>query len=202
LDSRADTALVAVKQKSASGGTAILVYTAYTRRTFAYVTAILDDLGLNIVDARITPTSDGRSLDTYHVLEIDGSVIDDLERISQIETSVSRILGAPGTLPSEVTRQAPRQVRMFVTPTRIGFSCDARGRTLMELLAADRPGLLFEVGKVLLEAGVAVHTAKIMTIGERAEDVFSISDADGQALSQTACDELRIRLLDRLDVAA
>jgi len=202
LESNADTALVAVKQKSASGGTAILVYTPYTRRTFAYVTAILDDLGLNIVDARITPTSDGRSLDTYHVLEIDGSVIDDLERIVQIETSVSRILGAPGTLPSAVTRQAPRQVRMFVTPTRIGFSCDARGRTLMELLAADRPGLLFEVGKVLLEAGVAVHTAKIMTIGERAEDVFSISDADGQALSQTACDELRIRLLDRLDVAA
>jgi [protein-PII] uridylyltransferase len=192
-------ALVAVNQESARGGTAILVYTPYARRTFASVTAILVDLGLNIVDARITPTRNGRSLDTYHVLEIDGSIIDEPDRIAQIESSVSEVLDHSDELPKAVNRQAPRQVRMFVTPTRIGFSRDARGRTLMELLAADRPGLLFEVGKVLLDEGIAVQTAKIMTIGERAEDVFSISNPEGKPLEESVCDQLRDRLLETLD---
>ena len=194
-----DSALVAVNPESARGGTAILVYTSYARRTFASVTAVLAELGLNIIDARITPTEDGRSLDTYHVLEIDGSIIDAPDRIAQIEFGVSKVLNRSDALPKAVTRQAPRQVRMFVTPTRIDFSHDARGRTLMELLAADRPGLLFEVGKVLLEAGIAVHTAKIMTIGERAEDVFSISNAEGQPLDESVCSQLRDRLLETLD---
>jgi [protein-PII] uridylyltransferase len=69
----------------------------------------------------------------------------------------------------------------------------------MELIAGDRPGLLSEVGKVLLNAGVAIHTARIMTIGERAEDVFCVSDADGRPLDETACDELREKLRARLD---
>ena len=126
-------------------------------------------------------------------------MIDEPDRIAQIESSVSKALDQSGELPEAVNRQAPRQVRMFVTPTRIGFSHDARGRTFMELLAADRPGLLFEVGKVLLDAGIAVQTAKIMTIGERAEDVFSISNQEGKPLEESVCNQLRDRLLETLD---
>ena len=54
-----------------------------TRRTaqhsFARTTAVLDQLGLTIVDARITPTGDGFSLDLYHVLEDDGAPITDTD---------------------------------------------------------------------------------------------------------------------------
>ena len=46
---------------------------------------------------------------------------------------------------------------------------------------------------------VAVHAARIMTIGERAEDVFSISDFDGRPLAPEACDELRDRLESELN---
>ncbi len=193
------SALVAVGQESARGGTAILVYTEYAQRNFARLTAVLDELGLNIVAAAITPTADGHSLDTYLVLENDGTPIDDPQRMRQIERAIDKVMTAPDDKPVRVTRQAPRQVRMFATPTRISFSRDPRGRTLMELIAGDRPGLLSEVGKVLLETETAVHTARIMTIGERAEDVFCISDADGQPLEEAACDRLRDMLQARLD---
>jgi [protein-PII] uridylyltransferase len=66
-------------------------------------------------------------------------------------------------------------------------------------MTGDRPGLLSEVGQELLESGIAVHAAKIATIGERAEDVFQISDEAGAALTAEACDALRTRLLQRLD---
>ena len=88
---------------------------------------------------------------------------------------------------------------MFSTPTEIRFGRDGSGRTELELLAGDRPGLLSEVGQVLLEAGVSVHAAKIMTIGERAEDVFHVSTQTGGPLSEEDCETLRAALVERLD---
>ena len=194
--------LVSVHQESDRGGTAVMVYTEYARRTFAKVTAMLDELGLTIVDARITPTADDHSLDTYHVLENDGSPIDDLDRARQIDRAlVKALLKNDGAAPT-VTRKAPRQVRMFSTATRISFGLDGQNRTLMELIAGDRPGLLSEVGRVLLDAGVEVHAARIMTIGERAEDVFCCSDAAGKPLTDAKCEALRTRLIEQLDKAS
>ena len=191
--------LVSVHQESDRGGTAVLVYTEYARRTFARVTAMLDELGLTIVDARITPTADDHSLDTYHVLENDGSPIDDLDRARQIDEALVKALLKDDGAALTVTRKAPRQVRMFSTATRISFGLDGQNRTLMELIAGDRPGLLSEVGRVLLEAGVEVHAARIMTIGERAEDVFCCSDAAGRPLTDAKCEALRTRLTEQLD---
>jgi len=198
----ADGPLISVRQESDRGGTAVMVYTETARRTFAHVTAMLDQLGLTIVDARITPTADGHSLDTYHVLESDGTLIDDLDRAQQIDRALTKALLKDDGSALTVTRQAPRQVRMFSTATRINFGRDARNRTLIELIAGDRPGLLSEVGRVLLETGIAVHAARIMTIGERAEDVFCCTDESGQPLTEAQCEALHDRMIEKLDKAA
>src|SRR5579863_8240792 len=68
-----DEPLVALDPHSVRGTTAVLIFTRPRRHGFARTTAALDQLGLNIVDARITPSGDGFSLDLYHVLEDDGA---------------------------------------------------------------------------------------------------------------------------------
>ena len=99
-----------------------------------------------------------------------------------------------------VTRRAPRQVRMFSTPTQVNFSADKNNhRTILELIAADRPGLLSEVGKVFKAERIAIGGAKIMTVGERAEDVFYITDADGLPLNDAACGRVKESLVQSLD---
>jgi [protein-PII] uridylyltransferase len=156
-------------------------------------------LGLNILDARITALEGGLSLDTYLVLEDVGAPIADRHRAHEIEQQLQRVLLLPeDATPPAVTRRAPRQARMFSTPTQIAFSEDPVNRhTILELIAGDRPGLLSEVGKVLLAERVDVVTARIMTIGERAEDVFHVTDDRGLPLG----DEARLRLQDRLTAA-
>ena len=72
----------------------------------------------------------------------------------------------------------------------------------MELVAGDRPGLLLAVGKVFRELGVEIKTAKILTIGERAEDVFYLTDHGQQPLDAQHQEELRIALDERLSQAA
>ena len=93
---------------------------------------------------------------------------------------------------------------MFSTPTQVNFSLDNRNnRTILELIAADRPGLLSEVGKVFKTEAVAINGAKIMTVGERAEDVFYITDMEGRLLDEATCHRVQeslVRALDRRDL--
>ncbi|HEX3844373.1 MAG TPA: [protein-PII] uridylyltransferase [Steroidobacteraceae bacterium] len=204
-DPSSDEPLIALDPQSVRGTTAVLIYTRASRHGFARTTAVLDQLGLNIVDARITPMGDGFSLDLYHVLEDDGAPITDRDREEEIEHALWRSLRRPEDTPFAVLRRAPRQARMFHTVTLIALSVDERNRrSVLELTAGDRPGLLCDVGKVLMEERVELQAAKIMTVGERAEDVFHVTDFDGRPLDAAGAERLReslTRALDRRDAA-
>jgi [protein-PII] uridylyltransferase len=156
---------------------------------------------LNIVDARITPLANGFSLDVYHVLEDTGAELTELLRIREIEQQLGAALSGPDDSFVTVTRRAPRQVRMFSTPTQVNFSEDALNqRTIVELIAGDRPGLLSQVAKVLMNELADIYTAKIMTVGERAEDVFYVVDHQhGGTLSPEGRERLARRLIETLD---
>jgi [protein-PII] uridylyltransferase len=194
-----ESSLVSVQQ-SERGGTGISTYTPQTQHTFARTTALLDQLGLNIVDARITPTADGFSLDVYHVLEDIGVAISDPVRIRDIQQQLEHALSKPDDATVTVTRRAPRQVRMFSTPTQIAFSEDpVNQRTIVELIAGDRPGLLSQVASVFMSERADIYTSKIMTVGERAEDVFYVADQAGRPLSSERRERLALRLTESLD---
>ena len=75
---------------------------------------------------------------------------------------------------------------------RVKISTDApNGRSVLELTAGDRPGLLCDVGKVLTAEHIMLQAARIMTVGERAKDVFYITDLDGRALDEARAARLR-----------
>ena len=199
-DAGSDEPLVALDPRGVRGTTSVLIFARAHRHGFARTTAVLDQLGLNIVDARITPTGDGFSLDLYHVLEDDGAPITDNDRKNEIERAIWRSLQRPEDTPFAVSRRAPRQARMFNTPTQIQISVDERNRrSVLELTAGDRPGLLSDIGKVLMEQHLQLHDAKIMTVGERAEDVFYITDFEQRPLSAAAAQTLRENLTLALD---
>jgi [protein-PII] uridylyltransferase len=195
-----ETVLIDVLDQAFRGGTAIFIFTPQRQYAFAVATAVLDELGLNIADARIIPLHDDSSLSTFIVLEQAGDLIEDTRRIEQIRSRLIQALTAAPSAPPAVTRRAPRQVRLFPTVTLVDFSQDeANKRTVMELVAGDRPGLLCEVGQVLRENCVSIQTAKVLTVGERAEDVFYITTEDGESLGADECEALKHELIEALD---
>src|SRR5689334_8464480 len=192
--------LVALEPQSVRGTTGVLVFGRPQKHGFARATAVLDQLGLTIVDARITPTEDGFSLDLYHVLEDDGAPITDQDRQQEMEHALWRSVQRPDDAPPSVYRRAPRQARMFNTPTQIAVSVDERNhRSVLELIAGDRPGLLCDIGKVLMEERIKLRAAKIMTVGERAEDVFYVTDYENRPLDEESAQRLKGRLTQALD---
>lgn len=192
--------VIDVHDDASSGGTEIFLYTPKEQFTFAIATAVLDELGFTIADARIIPLDNGYGISTYVVLEQSGERISDPVRHQQIRRYLDKALARADGTPARVTRRAPRQVRMFSIPTTVSFATDEKNRrTVMELVAGDRPGLLCEVGKVLRDKNVAIQMAKIVTLGERAEDVFAVTDITGKPLSPDFCAEIKDSLTVALD---
>jgi len=199
-DTSSEVGLVDVRRQENGDGMEAILYTPRSRRTFAHATAALDELGMTIVDARIMPTENDYSLDMFIFMELDKRMEIDASRLHKIRRSLTRALAQGDDNVVRVTRAAPRQVRMFTTKTSVNFGRNTRnGRTVLELVAADQPGLLSKVGQVFIALGIDIETAKIMTIGERAEDVFYISDEAGLPLNDASKKQLRSELEAKLD---
>jgi [protein-PII] uridylyltransferase len=193
LDGRPGTenCIVDTRAVSAHGSTEIFLYTRAQDGLFPMITAVLEQLGLNIVDAGIITTADGYILDTFHVLEASGEPVDNALRIEEIRAALLQEItrGAQGEW--HVSRRMPRQYRHFPIKTRIEFKQDPDDRrTIMELITADHPGLLSQVGQAFTECGVRLLNARITTLGSRVEDTFDITDLNDQPLTdadQIAC---------------
>jgi [protein-PII] uridylyltransferase len=187
-------------------GTTVFVYMRDRDHLFALCTGVLARLGLTILDARIHTSADGFVLDSFVVMEGDGSAIQNPHRLDEIGVQLRQVLADPKVSVIEINRRVPHRLKHFNTPTTVYFSQDeARGRTLLELITADQPGLLSMVGRVFHKRGILLDAAKIGTIGERAEDVFSITNREHRPITdEETLDELRevlTRTLDRSEIA-
>lgn len=187
-----DNPLVLVREETERGGTEVFIYTRIRGHQFTTTTSALEQLGLTILDARIISSKDGYTLDTYLVGEEDGSPITDATRLEEIRTILAEALLHADEDPAPVRRRIARQLKHFPIPTRVIFEQDDRNqRTIMEVVASDRPGLLAKIGHAMNDCKVRLQNAKIATFGERAEDIFFITDRDNRPIEDS-------RLLEQL----
>ncbi len=199
-DTESEIGLVDVRRRHTGDGVEAVLYTPREKRTFAHATAVLDELGFTIIDARIVPLDRDRNIVTLVFMELDQRVDSDERRIAKVRRALTRILTAPSDKMLSVTRGLPRQARMFSTKTTVDFSqSTADDQTVLELRATDRPGLLSRIGQVFIEQGIDIEAAKIVTIGERAEDVFYVCLEGGGALDERQQQQLGDALLEQLD---
>ena len=183
------------------GATQIFVYTRDLPNLFAATVAALDQLHLTVMDARIITSNNGFSLDTYIVLDENGDRIADSSRLAHIGNELRQSLARPDQFPVLVQRRLPRQLKHFDVRTQVNLSNDlVHQRTVVEVITLDRPGLLARVGRIFMEHGVNLQNARIATLGERAEDVFFLTDAAQQPLSDPElCERLCAALREQLD---
>ena len=160
----------------------MLVSTPNRVNLFADLTACFSDLGLSVLDAKLHTSDAGRSIDIF-IIQHDATcqpvtASDDQERLLRgLEQAAWQYTENAGT------RRTPRAHKYFNSPANVSIRPDLEGkRTLIELVAPDRAGLLTTVGRVFAEFGLDLSTAKIATLGERVEDVFYVTDSRGNNL--------------------
>jgi [protein-PII] uridylyltransferase len=180
---------IAIRPVQPHGVSDLLVCVPDHPGLFASITSVLDEMGLDVMSARVLTTSDGWSFDLFQLMDAQGDILneaDESELIRRLESATSgRKLRSP------VKRTLPRRLRHFTPDIRVRFQKDPDGGgSVLHINCTDRPGLLSRIAAAIFEMKAQVHNARIATFGERVEDTFLISNEQGQPLSREAREAL------------
>jgi [protein-PII] uridylyltransferase len=178
----APEAIVKARLSPAGEGIQVMIYMPDQRDLFARICGYFGSINLNIVDARIHTTRHGYALDTFQVME-QGDGQHYREMLAMIEHDLTERLQKRGDLPNPSRGRASRQSRHFPISPEVQIVPDEKAQYyLVSIIAADRPGLLYAIATLFGRYSLSLHTAKIVTLGERAEDAFLVS---GEGLSNS-----------------
>ena len=179
----------------------VFIYTHDQSNLFAVTMTVFDQMDLDVLDARVITASRDFALDSYVLLDRHGTLLTDTERQTELIERLKQAFISP-TLPEVAQRRMPRQLKHFHVPTKVSFSFNPQSNQHMMILETlDQPALLARVGQVFLAHDIEVHFARITTLGERAEDMFFITDHEDKPLSDERLEKLKQALVETLNIS-
>jgi [protein-PII] uridylyltransferase len=154
-----------------------MIYTPDREALFARICSYFERAGFNIVEAKIHTTRNGYALDTFLVMG-KGPGAHYRDMMALIEAELGEELQSQAPLLPPGSGRVSRRVRHFPIPPAVDIRPDERGAYhSLNIVASDRPGLLYRVARQLSDYRLNLYSAKINTLGDRAEDVFLVSGA-------------------------
>ncbi|HEX8842533.1 MAG TPA: HD domain-containing protein, partial [Sphingomicrobium sp.] len=188
---------VVVEDDPESGATRVSVFAPDREGLFYRISAGLASAGANIIDARIHTTKDGMALDNLLVLDGRGQPYADRRLRSRLVKSVEQALTSERAPVLPSPKLAAGRARAFSFAPSVSIADRASTRTtVVEVNALDRPALLASLTAAISRCGFLIHSAHIATYGERAVDVFYVTNAEHRKLGPEESDGLRAALIE------
>ena len=179
----------------------LTVLTADRPALFATISGVLAGWGMNIVKADAFANAAGVVLDTFQFVDLHHTLELNPTEIARFQKNLADILNGKAQLePLLKSRENASKARQLKVPveTRVGYDDTSSAQsTLLEIMVQDRPGLLYEVGSALARLGCNIDVALIDTEGQKAIDVFYLTER-GKKLSQQKQELLREALQSTL----
>jgi len=167
---------------------------------FSHVVGTLSSWGMNILKAEAFSNKAGVVLDTirfsdrFRTLELNPSEIDRLKR--KLAEAVSGEIDVVELMETKF-KPAVQSPKITIEPSvQIDNNCSQHS-TLIEIIAQDRPGLLYDISSTMAELGCNIEVAIIDTQGQAATDVFHVTCA-GTKLDLRHQEKMRTALRDQL----
>ncbi len=158
-------------------------------RLLAMVAGACAGAGANIADAQISTTRDGMALDTIH-LEREFDLNEDEERRAErIAATIERLLKGEVRLADVVATKRKPKARLSaftVEPQVVIDNTLSDALTVIEINGLDRPGLLYDVTREISDLNLDIASAHIATFGEKAVDVFYVTDLTGKKITSSS----------------
>ncbi len=159
-------------------GLQIMVYAKDRPDLFVAICAYFDQHTLSIQDARIHTTRHGWALDSFIVLLPEHDT-DYRSWASLVEHELADALqtAMPGTAEAQrpVAGRMSRRSRVFPIVPNVELQPDENSKSWrLAVTASDRPGLLYSLAQVFARHDINLQMAKVLTLGDRVEDVFII----------------------------
>lgn len=167
------------------GVTELTIFAADHPWLLSIIAGACASAGANIVDAQIYTTTDGRALDTISISREYDRDEDEGRRATRIGEMIEDVLEGKLRLPEVVARRTVRgKARPFVIEPEVTINNQWSDRyTVIEMSGLDRPGLLYELTTAISKLNLNIASAHVATFGERARDVFYVTDLLGAQIS-------------------
>jgi [protein-PII] uridylyltransferase len=180
---------IAMAAEEDRGATLISLYAKDQPGLFHRVAAAISLCGGNIIDARIHTTLDGMALDNFLVQGVDGAPCCDAHQLARLGAAVRG--AARGEEPEIARLEAralplPRASAFPIQPVVFIDNGASSRYTVVEVNARDRAALLSGLAGAILASKAEIHSAHIATYGERAVDVFYLTDMKGKKIESPA----------------
>ena len=168
---------------------------------FSRLAGALALVGANVVDARTYTSRDGIATPVFWIQDREGHPFE-AARLTRLRKVVNQAL-AGDVVPRDALRdkdKVRRRERDFVVPSGITFNNEGSDiYTMIEVDTRDRPGLLYDLTRVLADNHISIHSAIIATYGEQAVDTFYVKDMFGLKIrSQSKRDAIAGKLMDAI----
>ena len=158
--------------------------------------------GANIIGAHISTTRDGMALDSFLLQREFEADDDERRRINRITYTIDTVLNGKERLAQLMARRKPperRIVAFHVEPEVVINNQISDQFTVIEATGRDRPGLLYDLTSTLSDLSLDITSAHITTYGEKAVDVFYVTDLTGKKIvAEPRQQAIRERLLATL----
>jgi [protein-PII] uridylyltransferase len=184
LNYRVDAAEPVVKARlsPAGEGLQVMIYVRDQKDLFARICSFFERIGYSIAEAKIYTTRHGYALDSFQIMDPGNKQPHYRDLIGYIEYELAQRLATQAPLEPPAQGRVSRLVKHFPITPEVTITPDERGQfKVLSVIAGDRPGLLSRVARCLVEFHINLNTAKINTLGDRAEDVFLVN---GDALNE------------------
>ncbi len=182
-----DGMLTATETNAFRGVTELTVLALDHPRLLAIITGACAAAGANIVEAQIFTTTDGMALDSIFISRAFDEDQDELRRAQRVARHIVQTLKGEIKLPDEVaSREASRSASeaFSLAPDVVIDNALSDKNTVIEVTGLDRPGLLYDLTTVLGKMNLNINSARIVTFGEKAVDVFYVTDLTGGKVTQ------------------
>ncbi|MDF1848688.1 MAG: [protein-PII] uridylyltransferase [Parvibaculaceae bacterium] len=187
-EQRDEPLIVSTKPDAFRSVTEITLFTQDHPGLFSRFAGACAAAGVSIVDAKIFTTKDGMALDTLWVQDDHNKSLSETRRLDRLEDTIRKVLSGDILPPDVIEQRSKRHSRIdaFTIAPNVYIDNEASHQfTVIEVNGLDRPGLLHALTRTFFHLGLTIGSAHIATFGERAVDVFYVTDLIGQKVTNT-----------------
>ena len=191
------TPIIKTRLSRTGEGMQVLVYQHDQPYLFARICNFFARMNYSIMEAKVHTTENGYALDSFLVMDESQDRFAYRDVMNYVEYALAEEIAPDvASIPEPAFGRRSRQLKHFPIAPQVDLRRDEKGRYNLSLVAGDRPGLLARIAYILTRHKVLIRSAKINTLGARAEDTFWI---DGEALNDAhAREALREVLITQL----
>ncbi|GIU40127.1 [protein-PII] uridylyltransferase [Shewanella colwelliana] len=188
--------LILIDESYTKGSSDLFVYMKDKPGLFVTLFNTLASLQISVQQANISKTKDGYVVESLKILDYDHQPISTASRRGRIKQKLRQVLFENKCIPKQ---RKNNQIGSFICEPKVEFlHSRKKDRTLISVTALDNPKFMSHFCQGFRQFDLNIHSARITTVGEQVDNVFLVSDRDGQPLDDESKQALKSFFVDTI----